>query len=94
MNPFDVVPFLDSEEMIAEYLNAAQENPDSDILLLALNDIARVRGMHNSAKRLHVSEARLNKVLKPGAKPRYTTIHRIMEALKPNEGNANHQINV
>jgi probable addiction module antidote protein len=83
MKTFDAAHFLDNEETIAEYLNISRENPNPDIFLHALNNVARARGMHNLAKRVHLSEARLNKVLQPGAKPRYTTIHRIMQALKP-----------
>lgn len=83
MKPFDAAQFLDNEETITEYLNISREDPNPDVFLHALNNVARARGMHSLAKRMHLSEAKLNKVLQPGAKPRYATIHRIMQALKP-----------
>jgi DNA-binding phage protein len=36
--PFDASEYLDSEDMIAEYLSAVMEEEDQDVLLLALAD--------------------------------------------------------
>jgi DNA-binding phage protein len=38
--PFDGADYLDSEETIAEYLAAALENPDHDVFLAAVGDVA------------------------------------------------------
>ena len=45
VRPFDAVDYLNSEEMISEYITAAMEDPNPDVLLKALSDVARARGM-------------------------------------------------
>jgi len=39
--PFDAADYLDSEETIAEYLTAALEDPNPDVFLAAVRDVAR-----------------------------------------------------
>lgn len=51
VRPFDAVDYLDSEEMISEYITAAMEDPNPDVLLKALSDVARARGMAALAER-------------------------------------------
>ena len=50
MREFDPARYLDNEEIIAEYLNAALEDENPDSLLVALGDIAKARGMTKIAK--------------------------------------------
>lgn len=47
---FDAAEFLDSEEAIAAYLSAVLDENDPDLLLAALGDIARARGMAKLAE--------------------------------------------
>jgi DNA-binding phage protein len=47
---FDVANYLDDEEVIKEYLLAAAEDPDSEILLTAKSDVVRARAA-NSVRR-------------------------------------------
>jgi len=42
---FDAVDYLDSEEMIAEYLTAALEDENPDVFLAAIADVAKARGI-------------------------------------------------
>lgn len=51
VRPFDAVDYLNSEEMISEYITAAMEDPNPDVLLKALSDVARARGMAAGAHR-------------------------------------------
>lgn len=37
---FDVADYLDNEEAIAEYITAAQDNPNPDAFLTAVRDVA------------------------------------------------------
>jgi DNA-binding phage protein len=39
--PFDAADYLDSVEMMAEYLNAAMQDGDADLFLTAIKDVAR-----------------------------------------------------
>jgi probable addiction module antidote protein len=47
---FDPASYLDSEEVIAEYLNLALASGDTDLLLSAIGDVAKARGMAQIAK--------------------------------------------
>jgi probable addiction module antidote protein len=41
--PFDAVAYLDNDEVIAEYLAAAAEDPNPDVFLAALGAMAKAR---------------------------------------------------
>lgn len=79
--PFDAADYLDDEETIAEYLTAALEDPNPDLFLTAVKDVARARGMAQLAKDTGLGRESLYKALAPGAKPRYDTVLKIVRAL-------------
>ena len=79
--PFDAADYLADEETIAEYLTAALEDPNPDLFLIAVRDVARARGMTQLAKDTGLGRESLYKALTPGAKPRYDTVMKIMHAL-------------
>jgi probable addiction module antidote protein len=79
--PFDAARYLTDDEAIAEYMNAVLEADDLDLLLLALGDVARARGMSLVAKEAGLGRESLYKALAPGAKPRFDTIVRVARAL-------------
>ncbi|MCL4485944.1 MAG: putative addiction module antidote protein [Nitrospirae bacterium] len=78
---FDVSAYLDSEETIAEYLTATLEENDPDLLLVALSNVAKARGMATIARESGLGRESLYKALAPGAKPRFETIMKVMHAL-------------
>ena len=51
--PFDAADYLTNEETIAEYLAAALEDPNPDMILVALRDVARSLGINLSAAPAH-----------------------------------------
>lgn len=79
--PFDAADYLDSEEAIAEYLNAALEDENPDVFLVAVRDVSRARGISQLAKDTGLGRESLYKALTPGAKPRYDTVLKLMKAL-------------
>jgi len=79
--PFDAADYLTDEETIAEHLSAALEDPDPDLFLVAVRDVARARGMTQLARATGLGRESLYKALTPGAKPRYDTVLKIMRAL-------------
>ncbi|EIF34657.1 putative addiction module antidote protein [Burkholderia sp. Ch1-1] len=79
--PFDASHYLDSEEMIAEYLNAALEEGDADVLLAAIADIAKARGIAKIAADAGLGRESLYKTLAPGSKPRMDTVFKLLRAL-------------
>jgi len=67
--------------MIAEYLTAVLEQEDTDLLLAALDDIARARGMGRVAESSGLNRESLYKALGAGANPRVDTVLRVMRSL-------------
>lgn len=78
---FDAASYLDSEDMIAQYLNLALESGDTDLLLLAIGDIAKARGMTQVALDSGLGRESLYKALRAGSKPRFDTMLKVMLAL-------------
>ena len=78
---FDAAEYLDSEEAIAEYISEAMQDPNPDVLLEALATVARARGMAKLAESTGLGRESLYKTLRPGAKPRYETIAKILAGL-------------
>lgn len=81
ISKFDAVDYLDSKEMMAEYLAAAMEDDNPDVFLAALADVAKARGMAQLSKDTGLGRESLYKTLSPGAKPRFETIVKITKAL-------------
>ena len=78
---FDAVDYLDSEELIAEYLAAALEDENPDVFLAALADVVKARGISAIAQSSGLGRESLYKALAPGAKPRYETIMKVLHSL-------------
>lgn len=78
---FDAADYLDNEDVIAEYISAALENENPNVLLAAIADVAKVRGMTQLAKDSGLGRESLYKALAPGAKPRYDTVMKLLRAL-------------
>ncbi|MDX8401356.1 MAG: putative addiction module antidote protein [Mariprofundaceae bacterium] len=80
-SPWNASDYLDSPEAIAEYLTAALEDGDPDLLLAVLGDIARAEGMSKVASKAQLGRESLYKTLTPGSKPRFDTILKVMRSL-------------
>ena len=78
---FDAADYLNDEETIAAYLTAALEDPNPDVFLAAVRDVARARGMAQLAKDAGLGRESLYKALTPDAKPRYDTMLKLLHAL-------------
>ena len=81
ISKFDIADYLDSNEMIAEYLNTViEEGNDSDIIV-AIGNIAKTIGMTKIAEETGLSRPSLYKALSEGAKPQFTTIMKVLRAV-------------
>ena len=78
---FVAARYLDDDAAIAEYLTAILETDDPDLLLLALGDVARAKGMAQVARESGLGRESLYKALAPGAKPRFDTVLKVARAL-------------
>jgi len=79
--PFDASAYLDNDAVIAEYLTAAAEDPNPEVFLAALGDVAKARGMARIAKDSGLGRESLYKALGSGAHPRYETVSAVLRAL-------------
>jgi probable addiction module antidote protein len=78
---FEVADYLDDEEVIAEYLSAALEDPNPEVFLLAVANVSKARGITKVAQESGLGRESLYKALAPGAKPRYETVRKLVDAL-------------
>ena len=78
---FDTSSYLDSEGAITAYLNEVLSENDPDLLLTAIGNIAKARGMSKVASEAGLGRESLYKAFAPGAKPRYETVFRVIQAL-------------
>jgi probable addiction module antidote protein len=81
LKKFDPSDFLDDEKVIAEYLTAALEDPNPDVFLAAVGNVAKARGISSIAKQSGLGRESLYKALAPGAKPRYDTMLKLLQSL-------------
>lgn len=79
--PWDVTEFLDSDAAIAAYLDAAFEDGDPALIVAAIGDVAKARGMSEIASKAGLSRAGLYKALGEGGNPSLTGLLGIMKAL-------------
>lgn len=84
MTTFDVSDYLTDEETIAEYLNLILAEGDQNLLLSAIGDIAKAKGMKEIADASGLGRESLYKALTPGAKPRFETIMKVLNVLGVN----------
>ena len=77
----DIADYLTDDESMTAYLNAIMEEDDQDLLLAAIGDIAKAKGMSQIAEQAGLGRESLYKALSPGAHPRFDTIRRVLHAL-------------
>ncbi|WP_187478129.1 addiction module antidote protein [Amniculibacterium sp. G2-70] len=78
---FDIADYLDSNEMIAEYLNEVLENGYDSEIITAIGNIAKAIGMTKIAEETGLSRPSLYKALSEGAKPQFSTIMKVLRAV-------------
>jgi len=80
LTTFDVSQYLDSKEMIAEYLSQVLADGDTNELLEAIGNIAKARGMSQIAKDTGLGRESLYKTFQDGAKPRFETVMKVLNS--------------
>ena len=81
VSKFDIADYLDSNEMIAEYLNIVLEEGDDSQIIVAIGNIAKAIGMTKIAEETGMSRPSLYKALSDGAKPQFSTIMKVLRAV-------------
>ena len=80
LTTFDVAHYLDSKEMIAEYLSQVLSDGDMDELLLAIGNIAKANGMTQIAKDTGLGRESLYKTFSQGSKPKFETVMKVLNS--------------
>ncbi|MCB0819454.1 MAG: putative addiction module antidote protein [Bacteroidetes bacterium] len=78
---FEIADYLDSKEMIAEYLNAVLEDGNESEIVAAIGNVAKAIGMTKIAEETGMSRPSLYKALSEGAKPQFSTIMKVLKAI-------------
>jgi probable addiction module antidote protein len=78
---FDITDYLDSNEMISEYLNTVLEDGNNNDILLAIGNVAKAIGMTKISQETGMSRTSLYKALSDGAKPQFGTIVKVLKAI-------------
>ena len=81
LKKFDVVDFLDTDEAVIEYLNAALEGNDPKYFAKALGNVARAKGMTSISEATGLGRQSLYRTLSDEGNPRIETLFRILAAL-------------
>lgn len=78
---FDISDYLDNEELIAEYLSNIIADGDPGLLLEAIGDIAKARGMKKIAENAGLGRESLYKAFSQDSKPRFETVFKVLQSL-------------
>ena len=80
---YDAAAYLKTEQECALYLQAAINESDGDaaLVIVALGDIARARGMMNLARETGLTREGLYKALSPEGNPSFATVMKVCKAL-------------
>jgi probable addiction module antidote protein len=81
LRPFDPANYLETEEDILYYLEAAMEGHDPKHIARALGDVARSKGMSEIAKKSGLGQQALYRALSEDGNPTLETLLGILDAL-------------
>lgn len=75
-----LIESLKNPEEAAAYINAAFEEGDEKLLLVALRDVAEAHGMSTVARKARVNRENLYRMLSKKGNPRLQSIEAVLEA--------------
>ena len=78
---YDSAKYLKTSEDMAAYLEAALEDGDPRLIVHALGNIARARGMSQIAREAGLRRESLYKALSPDGNPEFATVLKVVRAL-------------
>lgn len=80
-HPWDAADHLETVEDMAAYLDAALEDGDVAVVMAALGDIARAKGMTQVARDAGLGRESLYKALSTTGNPEFATILKVVRSL-------------
>ena len=84
LRPFDPANYLETEEHILYFLEAAMEGNDPKHIASALGDVARSKGMTEIARKTGLGRQALYTALSADGNPTLETLTSVLRALGPN----------
>ena len=78
---FDIADYLNSNEMIAEYLNTVLEEGSNEDIIIAIGHVAKAIVMTKISEETGLSRTSLYKALSDEAKPQFATIMKVLKAI-------------
>ena len=78
---WDPAEYLETEEQVAAYLDDIFKSDDPDLIIAAIGDVARARGMTKVADDTNRGRESLYKSLSQGGNPSFETILKVMTSL-------------
>ena len=81
ISSWDASEYLESEDDVAAYLNAALEDGNPAILQAALGDVAKARGMSAIARQAGLGRESLYKSLSKEGNPSWATVAKVLNTL-------------
>ena len=81
LKTFDMAEYLDSEQAIAEYLSIVMEDGTPALLVAALGDVARARGMTQLARDTGRAREALYRSLSADGNPSFASVTKVLRAL-------------
>ena len=78
---YDAAEYLETEADMAAYLQAAFEDGNPSLVIHALGNIARARGMSQIARETGLRRESLYKALSPEGNPEFATVLKVVQAL-------------
>jgi probable addiction module antidote protein len=81
LQEFDAAEFLTDERKVLAYLREALSTGDARVLVAALGDVARCKGMSRLSRSTGLGRENLYKALSAQTNPRIETVFRVASAL-------------
>jgi len=78
---WDPAKYIETEEDAAIYLEDIFKSGDSDLIIAAIGDVARARGMSKIADETARGRESLYESLSPGSNPSFETIMKVLSSL-------------
>lgn len=77
---FDASQYLDSDEMISEYMKTVIEENDPKLFMMALGAVAKAKGMAEIARKTGLGRESLYKAVNGNRSPKIDTVNKILNA--------------
>jgi probable addiction module antidote protein len=81
LTAFDATRYLRTDKAVVQFVDAALETGEPAVLVRALGEVTRAKGVAEVARRCGIGRAKLARELRPASRPRLETIMRIARAV-------------